>query len=124
MKQERPNLHGSLLIRLLLNAFRKNQLQEQGISSEKREYEFSRAPSPTDTKNNKKEFMKKLAKLSKILKALKQEKDLREEEEKKLILQKVMSKREPPKRHRNKREAQLSEYIYSQVISQEKREVE
>ena len=34
-----------------------------------------------------------------------------------------MSKREPPKVHRNKKEAQLAEYIYSQIISQEKLEV-
>ena len=73
MTQERPNLHGSVLIRLLLNAFRKNSLHEMGISTEKQEYEFDdQISSPLDRKNPRKEFMKKLAKLSKILKSLKQ----------------------------------------------------
>lgn len=48
MEQERPNLHGSVLIRLLLNAFRKNSLQEAGISSEQQQFEYDEK---LDTKN-------------------------------------------------------------------------
>lgn len=110
MTQERPNLHGSMLVRLMLNAFRKSELDSKIVSAETKVSDQpaddvgNQDTAATTEREKKKDFMKKLSKLARVLKELRNEKELKEEEERQAILKRVQSKLPPPRRNRNKRE--------------------
>lgn len=94
MTQERPNLHGSMLVRLMLNAFRKSEIDAKIVSAETKitdqpAEELDNPDAASIERNKKKDFMKKLNKLSLVLKELRNEKDLKEEEDRLAILKRV-----------------------------------